>query len=210
MEKSTPHYERPTISAIYENLQPYGVDIFIGGMEGARDLNLLRELGITTVVNCAVNLDLNYVVAPTVPAEDGKAAYGPAAIRYYKIGLVDGDGNPETMMLAGYYLLRGALEQVLPERASYPLRDRGNVLINCRGGRSRSVVLTGLLLHELVPEEFPTLDAALNHVRTRRELRPDEWHEAPKPMLVAAARKASDWIDQIGGAQAPSGKHSND
>lgn len=208
MEQQTPHYERPTISPIYENLQPYGVDIFIGGMEGARDLKLLRELGITTVVNCAVNLDLNYVVTPTVPAEDGKAAYGPAAIRYYKIGLVDGDGNPETMMLAGYYLLRGALEQVLPERASYPLRDRGNVLINCRGGRSRSVVLTGLLLHELVPEEFPTLDAALNHVRTRRELRPDEWHEAPKPMLVAAARKASDWIDQIGGAQAPSGTRS--
>lgn len=206
MEKPVPHYDRPKISPIYENLQPYGVDIFVGGMEGARDLTLLRELGITTVVNCAVNLDLNYIATPTLPAEEGKAAYGPAEIRYYKIGLVDGDGNPETMMLAGYYLLRGALEQVLPERASYPLRERGNVLINCRGGRSRSVVLTGLLLHELVPEEFPTLDAALNHVRNRRELRPDEWHEAPKPMLVAAARKASDWIDQIGGAQAPAGK----
>lgn len=206
MEKPVRHYDRPKISPIYENLQPYGVDIFVGGMEGARDLTLLRELGITTVVNCAVNLDLNYIATPTLPAEEGKAAYGPAEIRYYKIGLVDGDGNPETMMLAGYYLLRGALEQVLPERASYPLRERGNVLINCRGGRSRSVVLTSLLLHELVPEEFPTLDAALNHVRNRRELRPDEWHEAPKPMLVAAARKASDWIDQIGGAQAPAGK----
>ena len=155
-----------------------------------------------------MRFDIDLEFSAELPAEDGKAAYGPAAIRYYKIGLVDGDGNPETMMLAGYYLLRGALEQVLPERASYPLRDRGNVLINCRGGRSRSVVLTGLLLHELVPEEFPTLDAALNHVRTRRELRPDEWHEAPKPMLVAAARKASDWIDQIGGAQAPSGTRS--
>ncbi|HTN62824.1 MAG TPA: dual specificity protein phosphatase [Devosia sp.] len=203
MEKQSRRYDRPKISSIYENLQPYGVDIFIGGMEGARDLALLAELGITTVVNCAVNLDLNYVVNPLEAATDHQVAYGPAAIRYYKIGLVDGDGNPETMMLAGYYLLRGALEQVLPERASYPLRERGNVLINCRGGRSRSVVLTGLLLHQIAPQEFPTLDAALDHVRTKRELRPDEWHEAPKPMLVAAARKASDWIEQIERAHQP-------
>ena len=203
MEKQSPRYDRPKISSIYENLQPYGVNIFIGGMEGARDLKLLGELGITTVVNCAVNLDLNYVVTPLAPATETQVAYGPAAIRYYKIGLVDGDGNPETMMLAGYYLLRGALEQVLPERASYPLRERGNVLINCRGGRSRSVVLTGLLLHQLAPDEFPTIDAALDHVRTKRELRRDEWHEAPKPMLVAAARKASDWIEHIEAAHTP-------
>lgn len=204
MEKLSRRYDRPKISSIYENLQPYGVNIFIGGMEGARDLQLLGELGITTVVNCAVNLDLNYVVNPVEPGTQTKVGYGAAAIRYYKIGLVDGDGNPETMMLAGYYLLKGALEQVLPERASYPLRERGNVLVNCRGGRSRSVVLTGLLLHQLAANEFPTLDAALDHVRTKRELRPDEWHEAPKPMLVAAARKAASWIEQIERAHEPS------
>ena len=100
-------------------------------------------------------------------------------------------------MLAGYYLLQGAFQQVLPDRASYPRRERGNVLVNCRGGRSRSVVLVSLFLHHTAPDLFPTLDDALNHVRTHRELRVDEWFEAPKPVLIEAARRASRWIDNI-------------
>ena len=54
-----------------------------------------------------------------------------------------------------------------------------------------------LLLHKQMPDRYPTLEIALDHVRTRRELRPDEWFEAPKPMLVEATRKASAWIDRI-------------
>jgi hypothetical protein len=196
-EPKGPRYDRPVISRIVEGVAPWGVDIFISGKEGASDIGLLRQHGITTVVNCAVNLDFNYVTEPTVEASETSLGYGWGEIRYYKLGLIDGPGNPETMMLAGYYLLQGAFAQILPERASYPRRERGNVLVNCRGGRSRSVVLVGLFLHHAMPAEFPTLDAALDHVRTRRELRPDEWFEAPKPMLVAAARRASDWIRRI-------------
>lgn len=196
MEDTGPRYERPPISKVYDNLPTYGVDLFVGGREGASDLELLKANGISTVVNCAVNLDFNYVEG--VPEGEKQAVvHGSGAIRYYKLGIVDGPGNPQTMMLAGYYLLRGAMDQVLPDKASYPRRERGNVLINCRAGRSRSVILVALFLHMELPGQFPTLDAALDHVRTLRELRPDEWHETPKPMLVEAARRTIEWVRLI-------------
>jgi hypothetical protein len=196
MEMQAPRYERPKISLVADNVQPYGVDIYIGGMEGASDIELLRASNITTVVNCAVNLDFNYVTAPLSPPEQA-VGYGFSDIRYYKLGLIDGAGNPETMVLAGYYLLKGALEQRLPEKPTYPYRDKGNVLVNCRGGRSRSVTLVALFLSIAEPQRFPSFDAALQHVREKRELRPDEWFETPKPMLLDAARRASAWIGMI-------------
>lgn len=195
--KPSPRYDRPDISLIEPRLDPYGVAVYIGGREAMSNPALLREHGITTVVNCAVNLDVNLVDTPDPEMAEEHLSYGHGAYRYYKLGLVDGAGNAETMMLAGYYQLLGALSQILPDRASYPLRESGNLLVNCRGGRSRSVALVALLLHKQMPERYPSLDAALEHVRTRRELRPDEWFEAPKPVLVNAARAASDWIDRI-------------
>jgi hypothetical protein len=196
MEKQAPHYGRPKLSLVADNVQPYGVDFYIGGMEGASDIDLLRANNITTVVNCAVNLDFNFVTQPLSPAEQ-TVSYGFGDIRYYKLGLIDGPGNPETMVLAGYYLLKGALEQRLPEKPTYPYRDKGNVLVNCRGGRSRSVTLVALFLSIAEPQRFPSFDAALQHVREKRELRPDEWFETPKPMLLDAARRASAWIGMI-------------
>ena len=193
-EKKSRHYERPPISLVYENLPGFGVDLYVGGREGASDVPLLRANGISTVLNCAVNLDFNYVAAPDEVSHDSRVGYGPAPIRYYKLGIVDGPGNPDTMLLAGYYQLLGALEQVLPEKPSYPMRERGNVLVNCRAGRSRSVVLAALLLHLQIPREFPTLSAAIDHIRVKRELRPDEWYETPKPMLIAAAENAAGWV----------------
>ncbi|SMD09072.1 dual specificity protein phosphatase family protein [Primorskyibacter flagellatus] len=197
-QSNVPHYDRPEISLIEERLEPYGVAVYVGGREGMSNLPLLRERGISTVINCAVNLDVNLVDAPDPSVGEGHLTYGHGAFRYYKLGLVDGAGNAETMMLAGYYQLVGALSQILPERSSYPLRERGNVLVNCRGGRSRSVALVALLLHKQMPDRYPTMDAALEHVRIRRQLRHDEWFEAPKPMLIEAACTASDWIDRIG------------
>ncbi|WP_395541354.1 dual specificity protein phosphatase family protein [Neotabrizicola sp. sgz301269] len=189
-----PHYDRPPISRVYENLPGYGVDLYVGGREGASDVRLLRANGISTVLNCAVNLDFNYVATPDEVSHDSRVEYGPAPIRYYKLGIVDGPGNPDTMMLAGYYQLRGALDQVLPEKASYPFRERGNLLVNCRAGRSRSVILAALFLHLHIPAEFPTLLAAIDHIREKRALRPDEWHETPKPMLIAAAERTVGWV----------------
>lgn len=193
----TPHYDRPPISRVYENLPGYGVDLFVGGREGASDIPLLKANGISTVLNCAVNLDFNYVASPDEVVHDSGIGYGAAVMRYYKLGIVDGPGNPDTMILAGFYQLRGALDQILPERDSYPLRERGNLLVNCRAGRSRSVLLAGLFLHLHIPDEFPTLMAAIDHVRERRDLRPDEWHETPKPMLIRAAERTAHWVRMI-------------
>ena len=66
-------------------------------------------------------------------------------------------------------------------------------------GRSRSVSLVALYLHKQQPDRYPTLDDAVAVIRERRELRPDEWFETPKPSLYEAARRASDWIDMIEG-----------
>ncbi len=202
-EKLAPDYERPDISLIEPDLAPYGVSLFIGGREGTANLALLRDLGITTVVNCAVNFDLNLVQEPDPAADPDSLPWGHGAVRYYKLGLVDGAGNADTMMLAGYFLVRGALDQVLPNRPTYPMRERGNLLVNCRGGRSRSVALVALVLHRTMPGKYPDIDAALAHIRKARDLRPDEWDTAPKPMLVDAARKASDWIDRMGAEEPP-------
>jgi hypothetical protein len=196
-----PVYARPAISLIAEGLGPHNAALYIGGSDGAGDLGLLRRHGITIVVNCAVNLDINLVQAT---AEEGdRRAVGYGDIRYYKLGLIDGEGSPDTMMLGAYYILDGALRQTMPKRETYPFADGGNVLVNCRGGRSRSVALVALFLHHAMPARFPTLDTALDHVRTRRELRPDEWFETPKPMLVAAARRASEWITRIDAGLGP-------
>ena len=190
---AAPWHDRPPMSLIEAVIPRYGVGLYVGGMEAAGDLALLAGHGMTTVVNCAVNLDVNYA---TEAFPDGRpdAIYGIGAVRYYKLGLIDGPGNPETMVLAGFYLLRGAFEQELPDKRTYPRRARGNVLVNCRGGRSRSVALVALFLHVEMPERYPTLESALAHVRTRRDLQPDEWFETPKPTLVEAARRAARWI----------------
>jgi hypothetical protein len=193
--------ELPKLSLIYEQHPLYGVDLFISGKEGASDLNLLRSQGITTVVNCAVNLDFNFVERPQLVSDHEGSVYGPGEIRYFKIGLIDGEGNPETQMVAAHYILRAALEQVLPEKPSYPRRERGSVLINCRGGRSRSVAVVALFLHLTLPQEFPTLDDAVGFVRIRRELPENEWYKAPKPVLARAARRAATWIAMIDAAQ---------
>ncbi|CDN58176.1 Dual specificity protein phosphatase (plasmid) [Neorhizobium galegae bv. officinalis bv. officinalis str. HAMBI 1141] len=191
------------LSLIYEKHPAYGVDLYISGKEGASDLPMLREHGITTVVNCAVNLDFNYVQPATLVADHEGSVYGPGEIRYYKIGLIDGSGNPDTQMLAAYYILKAALEQVLPEKPSYPRREQGGVLINCRGGRSRSVVVVSLFLHATLPQEFPTLESAIAFVRTQRRLPEKEWYKAPKPVLIEAARHAATWILDIEGNSWP-------
>jgi hypothetical protein len=201
MQDAGPRYERPALSLVEADVRPYGVSLFVGGMEAAGDLAALKAHNITTVVNCAVNLDLNYAAEPFPDCPDPAAIYGIGHVRYYKLGLVDGHGNPETMMLGSFFLLRGAFTQKLPERATYPRREQGNVLVNCRAGRSRSVILAALFLSAQMKDKFPTLDAAIDHVREKREIRPDEWFETPKPMLVAAARRALGWIEAIDAAQ---------
>ena len=184
----------PSLSLIARGLDPNGADLFIGGTRAARDVDLLRRHGIATVVNCAINVDVNYVAAPGKGDEGGDSnglcRSGMAPFRVFKLGLVDGD-NPGGMMLGGYYILYGALHQIMPDKESYPRHVEGNVLVHCREGRSRSVALAALYLHLQDPVRFPDLDGAIDVVREKRGLPPDEWSEVPKPEIIDAAAEAA-------------------
>lgn len=184
------HYPRATISLIESNLPGWDVDLYVGGSDAAADMDLLHARNIKAVLNCAVNLDIDLVKHPKTEVSAHLAPHGSGHVRYYKLGLIDGPGNPEMMMLAGYHLLRSLLDQELPDKPSYPLREKGNILVNCRGGRSRSVALVSLFLHLELPFRYPTLQAAIAHVREKRGLHPDEWFETPKPDLVHIAERA--------------------
>ena len=165
---------------------------FLGGMAAAADIGYLRKHGVGSVLNCAVNADIDYVETPYDPeAPAHLRAYGYSPIRYYKLGLVDGPGNPPEMMLAGYYLLCGIVGQSMPAKPSYPNQTRGNILVNCRAGRSRSIGLLSLYLHLQHSSQFPRLEDALAHVRAAREIRPDEFFDAPNKDMIAAIKAAA-------------------
>lgn len=189
-KSKAPHYDRPAVSLIEADFPGWGMDIYIGGSCGASDLALLEQRGIKTVINCAVNLDIDWVSC----SEPGMSAHlnnhGSGPIRYYKLGLVDGSGNAATMLHAGYHLMRSALLQQIPDQPSYRNRERGNILVNCRGGRSRSVALVAVFMHLECPERYPTLASAIAHIRDKRQLHPDEWYETPKPVLISLAQRA--------------------
>jgi dual specificity phosphatase 3 len=191
------HYPRPAMSLIESNLPRWGIDLYIGGSDGAADPDLLAQNQIKIVLNCAVNLDLDIVTEAKTDVASHLMTHGAGLVRYYKLGLVDGPGNPEVMMLAGYHLLRSVLDQQFPQKPSYPRREKGNILINCRGGRSRSVALVSLFLHLEFPDQFPSLETAIHHVRLKRELHPDEWDSAPKAVLVQSAQRAADMANVL-------------
>lgn len=196
---------RPPLSLI-DRLPGWEVDLFVGDSRALGAPSLLARHGVTTVVNCAVNLDVDLVTRPAPEAEPGaEFAIGQGGFRYYKFGLVDGPGNSPDQMLGAYFILRGALDQRLPNRPSYLNRERGNLLVNCRGGRSRSVALAALFLHVEAPDRYPTLDAAIALIRERRRLLPEEWREAPKPEMREAAARAAARLALLRGEAAASG-----
>ncbi len=198
---SVPAYPRAAMHRIADAIGPEGQHLYLGGDEAARDLALLRAHGITAVVNCAINLDINYVCDPYLPASGDKLAGGHAPIRHYKMGLVDGPGNPHQMALAGFFLLDGAFHQQIPDKPSYPCRERGHVLIHCRAGRSRSVAIAALYLRHRQPDLYPNLQAAIDAIRNQRELQPDEWFETPKPSLIEAITRADQMLARLADAE---------
>ncbi|NVO27264.1 dual specificity protein phosphatase family protein [Donghicola sp. C2-DW-16] len=186
---------RDPMHLIHRNLYGRGIDLYIGNKQAASDPAYLAEHGVGTVVNCAVNLDINMVT--NVDPETRNLPFGWSPVRYYKLGIVDGPGNPAPMLLAGYYQLKGLIDQTFPQKPSYPWQGTGNILVNCRGGRSRSVTLVALFLHLECPSDYPTLQAAIDHIRVARQLHPDEWPQAPKQVLVDAAQWSADMVAMI-------------
>ncbi|MFS8049236.1 protein phosphatase [Rhizobium sp. BR 314] len=190
-----PVYACPAITLIAQVLGPFEAALFIDGGASASDIGLLRQHQITTVLNRAVNLDINHVQAHRATAEVRASGYGD--IRINKVGIIDGEGSPGAMVLDACHILDGALRQTIPKREIYPFPDGGNVLASCRSGRRRSVSPVASLLHKQPPHFYQTLDHALAAIGERRELAPDDRFETPKSMLYDAIRRASDWIELI-------------
>ncbi len=186
---------RAPLHRIAEDIHGTGIDLYVGNRQAASDLALLADYGVNTVLNCAINLDINYV---SDPAEDSsELTFGRAPLRYHKIGLIDGPGNPSQMILAGYLQLVSLISQTMPDKANYPSNDPGHILVNCRGGRSRSVIIGALFLHLEFPDRYSTLNCAIEHVRHCRELDPLESPSAPKPVLIEAALWAAEAVRRL-------------
>lgn len=184
-------YPRPPMNLVWQSTSPNAPGIFVGGMHAAADIGYLKENGVGTVLNCSVNADIDFVTTPyETESSEALNNFGYSPIRYYKLGLVDGPGNPPEMLMAGYYLLCGIASQSMPEKSSYPNQERGHILVNCRAGRSRSIVLVSMYLHLQKTAKFPTFDDALLFVRKSREIRPAEFHDAPNDHMISTAKQA--------------------
>jgi myo-inositol-1(or 4)-monophosphatase len=85
-------YPRPPISLIAEDFPGWGVDIYIGGSKGVSDAALLAEHDIGMVINCAINLDIDWVTCRS--RQRAHLSHGSGPVRYYKLGLSMATATP--------------------------------------------------------------------------------------------------------------------
>jgi hypothetical protein len=164
------------------------VSLFVGDQIGASDDNLLRQHNIINVLNCAVNCDINYVDETLDITPDGaNRVFGYAPVRTAKIGMIDGEGNDPMLMFAAVHMLHGMLHQTFPDKKSYPLKQPGNVLVHCRGGRSRSVVVAALYFNHKLPNHWPSLDDLIDEIRNKRGIPHDEFDRVPTAGILRNA-----------------------
>jgi hypothetical protein len=165
------------------------VDIYIGDKIAAGDIDLLRAHGITSVLNTAVNVDFNYVNQQIDAHPGGNVLmFGHSPIRMAKVGMIDGPGNLPSLLLAAVHTVEGLLHQDSPTKASHPRHKPGNLLIHCRAGRSRSVIVAVLYLHLKYPEKWPSFEQTLDFVREQRCMPLDDYEKVPTPAMMELAR----------------------
>lgn len=163
-----PHISIPLLNQVYDGL-------WIGNIGAARDDAILHRCGITQTLNLAVNAD-----TPPLTLRDG------TVVRRAKIGLIDGTGNTLSHMIAAIMAVEGMLQQVAPGKPTYPDHREGGLLVHCRAGRSRSVSVVAAHLVLSQGERFPSLDAALMHLRKMCELN-ETYPKTPMVDLASAA-----------------------
>lgn len=159
----------PVLLPILGDVDGAGKTLFIGNAVSANDGDLLLRNDITSTMNLAVNVEM-----PPLVLGDG------TVVRRTHIGLIDGLGNVAQHLLGAVFVLHGIMNQQSPGKAHYPPHRAGNVLVHCRGGRSRSAGVIALYLHLWHPERFPAFEDALLHVRSCRGL--DETQ--PQPAML--------------------------
>lgn len=159
---------------VLEETGSHGIKLFIGNKVAAEDPILLHENNVTSTMNLAINIEIAPLSLP-----DG------THVRRTHIGLIDGPGNGPEHLLAAVFAIRGIAEQESPGKLHYPAHRRGNLLVHCRGGRSRSATAIALYMHMYHDDLFGTLEAAVNQVRRMRGL--DETQPQPAMLELASA-----------------------
>ncbi len=159
---------------VLEETGSHGIKLFIGNKVAAEDPILLHENNVTSTMNLAINIEI-----PPLSLPHG------AHVRRTHIGLIDGPGNGPEHLLAAVFAIRGIAEQESPGKLHYPAHRRGNLLVHCRGGRSRSATAIALYMHMYHDDLFGTLEAAVNQVRRMRGL--DETQPQPAMLELASA-----------------------
>lgn len=152
--------EHSVLVEIATGLGPRGSQsLFIGNQIAADDPVLLQETGITSSLNVAVNVWMDPLALP-----DG------TTVRRTHIGLIDGAGNTPQHVLGAVLAVDGIFWQASPGKPHYPPHRTGNLLVHCRGGRSRSASVIALYLTLIAPEVFRSFDEAVNFIREKRQL----------------------------------------
>lgn len=172
----------PVLVELARGFGPFGAALFLGCEHAAADAERLLDAGITTTVTVAVNSD-----PPPLVLADG------TPLRRFKVGLIDGPGNPPGLLVAAVLTLASAFALPSPGKPDYPPHRAGGVLVHCRGGRSRSTTVAALFLAVAAPERWTDFGAALADVRAARGLDPGD-PGAPRRELLDLATLAADHL----------------
>lgn len=167
------------IVPVFEKTGAQNATLYIGNQVTANDAALLLQENITSTMNVAVNVYL----APLQLA-DG------THIRRTQVGLIDGHGNSLTHLLAAVFALDGILNQESPGKPHYPTHKYGNVLVHCRGGRSRSLTVLAIYLFWRHRDQFQDVATAIQHIRDLRQMD----NQYPLAGMIKLAEEAGQFL----------------
>lgn len=167
----------PFLLPVTRDFGPHRKTLYLGNLAAAEDAASLDAAGITETLNVSIN-----IFPGPLALKDG------TQIRRYQIGLIDGAGNDPHLLAAAVLTLEGLMNGYVPAKPHYPQHRKGNILIHCRGGRSRSVTVLALWLARQLPQQFTNFDAAVAFLRQLRGL--SHTHPLPPMLQLAAAAQA--------------------
>lgn len=154
------------------------VTLYVGNLAAVCDEATLVAHNITSTLNVSLN-----ITVPPLQFADGMH------VRRANVGLIDGGGNIASHMAGAVLALHGLLTQASPGKPYYPAHRCGNVMVNCRGGRSRSVTVLAVYMALMNPQRWGDLNAAVSHIRN---LRGNADHYPLEPMLLMGERLVSE------------------